>query len=216
LFRGLHSAAWLRRLWFRAALIGVSCMVMTLSTVYSVAMFASNFWRVVRMPDLEPADAIAFHPLTLAVVLVVACGAGWYAHRSRIGPDVALGLLIGELTVLATIALNYVVLLLGGETNWTQVANIVLIVHLPLAVLEGIILGFLVGFLARVQPGLLGWTVERVDDTPGRIAHAVPPVTPVLVGPGANGQSGGRASTLREVPGAAGEQGASHELLRPG
>jgi hypothetical protein len=43
---------------------------------------------------------------------------------------------------------------------------ILLIAHLPLAVLEGVVLGFTVGFLARVKPAMLGWT-----DSSGGMAH---------------------------------------------
>ena len=35
-----------------------------------------------------------------------------------------------------------------------------LIIHLPIAVIEGIVLGFTVGFLVRVKPELLGWHAE--------------------------------------------------------
>jgi hypothetical protein len=40
------------------------------------------------------------------------------------------------------------------------------VAHLPIAVIEGIILGFTVGFLARVKPALLGWvTPENAECT---------------------------------------------------
>jgi hypothetical protein len=68
-----------------------------------------------------------------------------------------LGLLVGELSVLTAIVLHCGVLILGGENDWQVWALIDLIVHLPIAVLEGVILGSTVAFLARVKPEMLGW-----------------------------------------------------------
>jgi ABC-type Co2+ transport system permease subunit len=219
LFQGLRSGPLLRRPWFRTALIGASTLAWTLSGVYSGTLLISNSLRTVRLPDLEPANAVTFHPLTLTAAVLLAGAIGWLAHRRRLGPDFALGLLIGELSVLATIALNCIVLLLGGEANWTLTALVLLVVHLPIAVLEGIIVGFLVSFLARVQPGLLGWPAtlaQSADLAPGRTTHAVPLATAVCAGPIANGQSGIRPPVVSEVPGTAGEQGADQQLLRRG
>jgi hypothetical protein len=47
-------------------------------------------------------------------------------------------------------------LLLGGETTWPIAPLFLVIAHLPFAVIEGVILGFVVGFLARVKPEMLG------------------------------------------------------------
>src|SRR5204863_4772864 len=71
-------------------------------------------------------------------------------------PAFPLGFLIGEVSVLLTAALNCVVLLLGGETNWPIAPLFLVIAHLPFAVIEGVILGFVIGFLARVKPEMLG------------------------------------------------------------
>jgi cobalt/nickel transport system permease protein len=213
LFQGLRSAPWLARPWFRAVLIGASTLAWTLSGVYSVTLLISNSLRTVRLPDLEPANAVTFHPLTLTLAVVFAAGMAWLAGRRRLGPDFALGLLIGELSVLATIALNCIVLLFGGEANWTSTALVLLVVHLPIAVLEGIIVGFLVSFLARVQPGLLGWPASPTGEMPGRTTRAVPLATAVCAESAANGQLGERACAAGEASGVAGEQGASHRLL---
>jgi cobalt/nickel transport system permease protein len=213
LFHGLRSAPWLGRAWFRAGLIGVSMTALILSSVYSVTLLISNSLRAERLPDLGPANTVTFHPLTLSAAILVAGAAGWLAQRRRLGSDFALGLVIGELAVLATIALNCFVLLLGGEANLTLTALVLLVLHLPIAVIEGIIVGFLVSFLARVQPGLLGWAAP-IDEAPGRIADAVPLAAAVCAGPGANGQSGVPARAPGELPGVAGKQGTDPGLVR--
>ncbi len=66
------------------------------------------------------------------------------------------GLLLGELTVLATVVLNSAVLILGGEQDWRLWAALQLVAHLPVALIEGIVLGFTVGYLSRVKPEMLG------------------------------------------------------------
>ena len=72
-------------------------------------------------------------------------------------PEFPIGLFVGAATVLATLALNGVVLVLGGNEDWHRLAVAILIPQLPLAVIEGVVLGFTVGFLARVKPEMLGW-----------------------------------------------------------
>jgi ABC-type Co2+ transport system permease subunit len=60
------------------------------------------------------------------------------------------------LTVAATAFLNALVLLLGGIEQWDALAYTVLFLHLPVAVIEGVILGATVSFLARVKPEMIG------------------------------------------------------------
>src|SRR5262249_39009160 len=62
----------------------------------------------------------------------------------------------GVLTVLATSGLNVLVLLVGGVGNWTVPAWILFVLHVPLAAIEGLVLGFTVSFLTKVRPELLG------------------------------------------------------------
>jgi hypothetical protein len=69
--------------------------------------------------------------------------------------------------VLATMGLNCVVLVWGGEEDWTSVALLTFVAHMPIAVIEAVVLGFTVGFLAKVKPEMLGWA---------------PPLSP-LIGP---------------------------------
>jgi cobalt/nickel transport system permease protein len=78
---------------------------------------------------------------------------------SRIKPALALGLVgggLGAFAVAASIALNFVVLLLGAEGEMYWPALIMVAAHLPVAAIEGITLGFTVDFLARVKPEMLG------------------------------------------------------------
>ena len=98
---------------------------------------------------------LTFHPLTLAGATLAAVLAAWIERRLDHAAEFPLGLLIGENAVLLSILLNGLVLIWGGTENWTALVLLTFVIHLPLAVVEGIILGFTVGFLARVKPQLL-------------------------------------------------------------
>src|SRR5205823_3017299 len=106
-------------------------------------------------------------------------------------PEFPLGLLVGMGTVLATTALNALVLLWGGAEDWHTIVLLVFVAHLPIAVIEGVVLGFTVGFLARVKPEMLGgpdvrakWrrVVPAAPSAPG--IAVLNPATEVVPAPG--------------------------------
>jgi cobalt/nickel transport system permease protein len=77
------------------------------------------------------------------------------------------GGLIGAASVLAAVGLEAVVLLFGGEQNWRPIIQLMFLAHLPVAAVEGVVLGCTVSFLARVKPEMLGLTVP-VKQAPAR------------------------------------------------
>jgi len=156
LFVGIRRLPGNRSAAFRAALLFCSVVAFALSAVFAVALLATNPWT--EVPRLDTASAVAwtFSPWVLAGSVILGLFAAWLERRNPAGPDFAVGLLVGELAVLATVALNGLVLLLGGEGDWHALVFLTVLVHLPLAVFEGVVLGFAVRFLARVDPELLG------------------------------------------------------------
>lgn len=66
------------------------------------------------------------------------------------------GCLLGMIAVLTTLALQAMVLLWGGAEDWSAIVRLVFYAHLPLVVLEGVVLGFTVSFLAQVKPEMIG------------------------------------------------------------
>lgn len=156
LFHGLEHLQVLERPWLRF-------MVMTL---------AGTSWMLCLIMGISLLLAPATVPLqqrwqTLAEPLVTSPGLGWAAalafglilawQEPRLGPapHFALGLVIGVVAVLLTMALASAVLLWGGEEDWPTLVVLLFVAHLPIAALEGLILGFTVSFLARVKPELL-------------------------------------------------------------
>lgn len=76
--------------------------------------------------------------------------------RRRQGVLWMVGCLVGMIAVLAALLLEAMVLLWGGAEDWGQIVRVVFLAHLPVVAVEGVVLGFTVGFLARVKPDLLG------------------------------------------------------------
>lgn len=156
LFGILQRLPWLRQEWFRSVLVAGSVLVWVLSLVFCVAWLSANGLSGDSSIDLATPARTALQPLTLTVALVLAFLAVRVEARLENLPEFPLGLLLGELTVLATVVLNAIVLVLGGEQDWRLWAVIQLIAHLPVALIEGMVLGFTVGFLAKVKPEMLG------------------------------------------------------------
>ena len=169
LFALCRHLPWIRRPWFRAGLLGVSVLAWTLSLVYSLVLLGTNYSRQVSALDPTWATHVTFHPLTLAGALALAVLAAWWEPRLGNAPEFPLGLLIGELTVLATTFLNCVVLVWGGQEDWPSLVLVTLVPHLVIAVIEGVVLGFTLGFLVRVKPEMVRWqateTAECVVDS---------------------------------------------------
>ena len=75
----------------------------------------------------------------------------------RIGlPAFLRGAILGAGACGASVVLNYLVLLYGGEEDWQTLARLVLVAHIPVMVVEGVMLGVIVGYLEKVKPELLG------------------------------------------------------------
>jgi cobalt/nickel transport system permease protein len=156
LFAELHHSSWLKKPALRAVLVAGGTLAGSLGAVVLVVAVATNRWDQWMALDLTKAFAAAGHPATLGVAAALALMAAWAERHWRWTPEFTLGLLVGATAVLATVTLNALVLLLGGNEDWHQVVTAVLLAHLPLVPLEGVIVGFTATFLARVKPELLG------------------------------------------------------------
>lgn len=162
-FAVLQRIAWVRQPWFRAGLVAVCTLAWTLSLVYSLALLLGGGLEVT---ETAWAGSCTLHPVVLAGALALAGLAAWAERRLENAPEFPLGLLIGEMTVLVTTFCNCLVLTWGGQENWQALALLLFVAHLPIAVVEGIILGFTVGFLVRVKPEMLGWIAQEKTECP--------------------------------------------------
>jgi cobalt/nickel transport system permease protein len=69
---------------------------------------------------------------------------------------VAAGFGTGLLIVVLTALLNAATLIVGGVEDWTILSAPVFLAHGALGVIEGLIVGTIVGYLVKVKPELLG------------------------------------------------------------
>ncbi len=161
---------WLVRLsrgvWSRGLLVAVSAAIWAVLGVFVVGLLLGNSWRsivglsesaglVMQFGNLEPALDLLRSPWTIAGIALFALGCAWLQARQDGSPEFAAGVCLGAFAVIGTTLLTGGVLILDGAEQWSRFAQFVLLVHLPLAMLEGVILGVLVGYLARVKPELL-------------------------------------------------------------
>ena len=98
------------------------------------------------------------------VVGLPAVAAGWlYRPLRRAGvPAFAAGVVLGGGAVAGAAGLNFLVLLVGGKDDWGTLARVVLLFHLPVVVIEGLLLGTVASYLEKVKPEML-----RVQDLSG-------------------------------------------------
>src|SRR5262245_59933944 len=96
--------------------------------------------------------------LNACVVAIPAVLAGWcYPVLRRLGlPPFGRGLMLGAGAVALTVVLNFLVLLFGGKEDWSTLAKLVLLAHVPVVVVEGLMLGVVVRYLEKVKPEMLG------------------------------------------------------------
>jgi cobalt/nickel transport system permease protein len=71
-------------------------------------------------------------------------------------PAFASGVLVGFAATTGTVLLNFFVLLAGGKDDFQTLAKLVLIAHMPVIVLESLLLGVLASYLEKVKPEMLG------------------------------------------------------------
>jgi cobalt/nickel transport system permease protein len=153
MFHALEPLPVLKRTWFRGILVSAAIAFWLFCLVYGLILLLSG-----SDMGTDRAWSITFHPITLGVVLACAAMAAWTESRLENAPEFALGLLSGMVAVLLTTALTSLVLAYGGiePESWRRLAQIMFVAHLPVALIEGIVLGFTVSFLARVKPEMLG------------------------------------------------------------
>jgi cobalt/nickel transport system permease protein len=181
--------------WFGAALVAASVLAWVLFGAFAVALLRAVPAAELTAEDFEAAARVALHPATVAAAVALALPAAWAERRAGNAPEFAWGLLLGVLTVLLTTALNAAALVWGGSEKWHAVALAVFVAHLPLAALEGVVLGFAVAFLARVKPELLGipaptperpWPASAPAPHLAAVGEGVP-AAPVTTGPPSRG-----------------------------
>lgn len=184
-YNGFQRLPWLERRWFRDLLVGVGMLAWLGSLIVSIVLLLASSPASSRLqsfmlefasftPWSAPTDEVPLqwaaylllHPITVLFCLVAAVTAVRIDRRLENDENFLVGLLLGQFTVLETLLLNSVVLAYGAQENWETLAKLVFIAHLPIAAIEGIVLGFTVSFLAKVRPDILGRQSARAPKFP--------------------------------------------------
>jgi cobalt/nickel transport system permease protein len=171
----IQRLPWLHRRWFRDVLVGagsfawliclIASLLLLLVATPAFGTLREAFTSLARLspwplPSEDAARAwtayVLFHPLTVLVCALVSVGAVRIDRRLENDETFLVGLLLGQFTVLETLILNSLVLAYGAEENWETLAKLVFLAHLPIAAVEGVILGFTLSFLSKVRPDILG------------------------------------------------------------
>jgi cobalt/nickel transport system permease protein len=100
-------------------------------------------------------------PIGLIGLVVVSALVAVAERRWEDRPGFPLGCLLGIVSVLMTVALLAAVLLLGMPGVDEGPVMAIVLAHLPVAAVEGIVLGSVVAFLSQVRPDLLGRRASR-------------------------------------------------------
>lgn len=93
--------------------------------------------------------------LNACIVGFPAVLAGWVYPLLRRLPVGVRGALVGGGAVALAVGLNFAVLLFGGKEDWGTLARLVLLAHLPVVVVEAVVLAVVVGYLEKVKPEML-------------------------------------------------------------
>jgi cobalt/nickel transport system permease protein len=155
-FRGLHRVSWLRHSAARAVLVAIAIAIWVLGAIAAVALLRLHLQGLSGDEVAQATVGVLVNPLCLASALGLGGVAAWLERWLEQTPEFALGLLLGVFTVMLTVALNCGVLIAGGADFGATPPLVVAVAYLPVAVIEGVVLGFVVGFLMKVKPELLG------------------------------------------------------------
>ncbi|HEV3145137.1 MAG TPA: CbiM family transporter [Gemmataceae bacterium] len=136
--------------------IGINSCIMILPALLARPLYRYCHQSLaVGLKEMGLAVVCLLFPAAFALVPAATALSRLLGRWLNQGIDFVSGFLVGSVTVLMTAALTGAVLARGGEEDWTAVAILLVAAHLPLAVVEGVIIGFTCSFLAKVRPHLL-------------------------------------------------------------
>jgi len=120
--------------------------------------------------------------LNACIIGIPAVAAGWlYPVLRKAGmPTFLRGAILGGSAVAASAIIDYFVLLAGGKEDWIALARLVLVAHVPIVIVEGLLLGVIVQYVEKVKPELLraqSATASAPGDVPREEAPTPPPRT---------------------------------------
>ncbi|MFO0876915.1 MAG: energy-coupling factor ABC transporter permease [Gemmataceae bacterium] len=159
--RSLDAGSWLRRclvatislLWGVLVLLAIS--LLKRGTLESWGQLASETPPDLSTSILQSFTAAIWNPVSLATLVILAAVGTWLDIRIGQPAEFTAGAAVGCLSVVATMLLNGMVLIGDGVERWSTFVVVVFLAHMPLALLEGFIVGVVTTYLARVKSDML-------------------------------------------------------------
>jgi cobalt/nickel transport system permease protein len=164
-----------RRWWARRTLVALGALVLGVCFVAFVGVLGAALGRAFGFRPsgvsvLEVGPLEVWYTFPMVVISLFACVAA--SQRRAMSPRFAAGAVAGMLGVLGTLTLTGLVLLLDGAEKWGVFVSTVFLAHLPLVVIEALIVGVTVQFLGRVKPEMIGLPPGATPDVPAGIMPA--------------------------------------------
>jgi Cobalt uptake substrate-specific transmembrane region len=134
-------------------------MLAHFATLMVLSCVAGSLYISFQKQDFYLTPEGFFSPLNNAFVIpicMVVSGIIAYVMRQATKDSIfSAGFFAGEITVLVSLAANCLVMFLCGVPDLASVFLITLLVHLPLAIVEGLITGSVIQFIHKVKPELM-------------------------------------------------------------
>ncbi|MGF1581488.1 MAG: CbiM family transporter [Gemmataceae bacterium] len=156
-FEGLRRLPFVRRPWFRGALVVLSVGAWVLCIGYGIVLALQMTFQIT--PNAFVHFGIGAGALLVSLVASV------LEPKLQNAPEFPLGLFLGTTTVLLTMVCHCAALILGRSSEGLQIAAAAsFVAHLPVAAIEGVVVGSTLGFLTKVKPELLGWKRPNLEE----------------------------------------------------
>jgi cobalt/nickel transport system permease protein len=91
-------------------------------------------------------------PWVVSGIVLISLVFAWLEQRLEANPEFPLGLWLGGATAYLTVSLNVLVLMFFGQETLADVAGIVFLSNAPIILVEAVMTGFVMVFLAKAKP----------------------------------------------------------------
>lgn len=154
IFHGLHRVALLRHPRLRGLLV--------VSSIFAFALIIIGFIGFLGTSPDDPEQltfqhvrGLVTHPVAISLAVMIALSVGWGERRLESAPEFTFGLITGCAAVVFTLLLNGITLVIGGQEDWQKLVAVLFLAHLPIIIVESLMVAFTVAFLTRVRPEMI-------------------------------------------------------------
>ncbi len=141
--------------WVRFSACTLALVFCLTATALGILLLYKQFNFENKYEIVNQILALLVSPSYILGSIIISGTFSLFLLKSTLGRMFSLGFLVGLMGVLFTVFLHALVMIIGGVPNLGPIILITCLIHLPLAIVEGLAVGFMVNFLAKVKPELL-------------------------------------------------------------